>query len=126
MTYFTLPIVGGPFEHCWKEVEGKPTSELRAAQGEDLPLFRLIRQEEYRREPYLLAATLNALAREDIKVRDGRILDPKGRPLQGLSLDSEIEEAMQGLSNDVLRKATDQALEHERCLPTVGSSTRHL
>ena len=96
VTYFTLPIVGGPFEHCWKEVEGKPTSELRAAQGEDLPLFRLIRQEEYRREPYLLAATLNALAREDIKVRDGRILDPKGRPLQGLSLDSEIEEAMAG------------------------------
>ena len=96
VSYFTLPILGGRFDECWKEIEGGVISEQREARGEDLPLFRLIRQEEYRREPYLLAATLNAVAKGAVKVLDGCVLDSAGKPTQGvgLCLDREIEAAL--------------------------------
>ena len=91
VTYFSLPITGGPFDDCWSEAEGKSVLELKATHGEELPLFRLIRQEGYRREPYLLAGTLKALANGAIKVAGGRILDATGKSVEGLCFDSEIE-----------------------------------
>ena len=99
VSYFTLPILGGRFDECWKEIEemkGSSLSEQREAHGEELPLFRLIRQEEYRREPYLLAATLNAVAEGVVKVLDDCVLDSTGKPAQGvgLCLDVEIEAAL--------------------------------
>jgi len=94
VSYFTLPIVNGPFDGGWKEVEGRSVSELKATHGEELPLFHLIRQEEYRREPYLLAATLSALAKGDIQVSRGRVLNTRGEPIQGLCLDREIAGAL--------------------------------
>ena len=90
-TYFSLPITGGAFDDCWRETEGKSVPELKAVYGEELPLFRLIRQEEYRREPYLLAGTLKALAEGTIEVTGGSILDTNGKLLEGLCLDDEIE-----------------------------------
>ena len=94
IAYFTLPIVGGLFDAHRRETEGKPLSELKAVYGEELPLFSLIRQEEYRREPYLLAATLSAFAKGGIKVADRRILDSSDRSIEGLCLDREIEVAL--------------------------------
>ena len=94
VTYFTFPIVGGHFDDCWREAEGKSISELKTTFGEELPLFRLIRQEEYRREPYMLAGTLKALAKDAIKVEGGQVRDGSGKPVHGLCLNSEIEEAL--------------------------------
>ena len=92
--YFTLPIVGGTFDPCWREAEGKSVSDLKSGDGEDLALFRLIRQEGYRREPYLLSATLAALATGEIRVAGGRTLDQDGTPIEGICLDGEIAEAL--------------------------------
>ena len=94
LAYFTLPIIGEPFDDAWRQVKTGPLSELKTAYGERLPLFRLIRQEEYRREPYLLAATLDALAAGTLEVDGERILDSSGRPVEGLFLNSKIEESL--------------------------------
>ena len=94
ITYFTLPITGESFASHWRQARETSLSELREKWGEELPLFRLIRQEEYRREPYLLAATLQAVAKGTLKVKGGRILGSDCEPLEGLCLDREIMEAL--------------------------------
>lgn len=95
VSYFTVPIVGGPFDGHWEEIEGKSLAQIKETQGEDLALFRLIRQEEYRREPHLLGATLNALAGGVATVNSGRVLGSDGVPIEGgLCLDQEIEAAL--------------------------------
>ena len=94
VAHCTLPTVGGPFDPCWREIAGKSLLDLKATHGEELRLFRLIRQEGYRREPYLLAETLDALARGVVKVSGRRILGADGVPVDGLCLDEEIDEAL--------------------------------
>ena len=94
VSYFILPITGGPFEACWQEAESKPVSELKTTRGEELGLFSLIRQEGYRREPHLLAATLKALAEGRIEVTGGQVLGRGGEPLEGVCLDAEIGAAL--------------------------------
>ena len=94
VSYFTLPIVGGAFDRCWQEIEGRSSLELKATYGEDLRLFRLIREEEYRREPHLIVATLNALAGGTVEVRGGRIIDANGGHVDGHCLDREVEAAI--------------------------------
>ncbi len=94
VAYFSLPILGGVFDNEWERIEMQSASELKATFGEDLPLFQLIRQQEYKREPYLLAATLNSLAQGLLKVEAGKVLGPNGEALAGLCLTEEIESAM--------------------------------
>lgn len=90
VAYCTLPIVGGPFDQAWREIDGRPISEVKEVHGEDLPLFQLIRQEGYKRELYLLGAALGAIANRQVAVREGRVLDSGGRTVEGLCLDEEI------------------------------------
>ena len=94
VAYFDLPILGGVFDNEWERIEGQSVSDLKSTFGEDLPLFQLIRQEEYKREPYLLAATLKSLAQGLLKVEAGKVLGPNGESLEGLCLTEEIENAM--------------------------------
>lgn len=99
VSHFTVPIIGGEFESYWQTLSGPGLAQIKAAQGEEFPLFQLIRQAEYQREPYLLLETLRALAGGKIRVHDGQVLDQSGRPLsltrpQGLCLDQEINRAM--------------------------------
>ena len=94
VSYFSLPITGGRFEARWREVEGESIAALKESSGENLPLFRLVREEEYRREPHLLAATLDAVAGGRIRIREGRVLDASGKPVDGLCLNEEIERAL--------------------------------
>ena len=94
VSYFSFPIAAGDFDDRWKQIEGQSVSELKAIFGEDLPLFQLIRREEYKREPYLLAATLNSLAQGLVKVEAGKVLRRNGGALAGLCLTEEIEDAL--------------------------------
>ncbi len=91
---FTISLTTEPFTREWQTVEGKSMSELKELYGEELPLFQLIRQEEYRREPYLLAETLKALASGVIRLEENRVLDSHGKTLEGLCLNREIEKAL--------------------------------
>lgn len=108
VSYVRVPIIGGPFDALWDRLSGQDLERTRAQEGEELPLFRLIREEQYKREPYLLLETLRALGRREVLVIDAggdagpggfRLVDPQGKPLaesmpNGLCLDQRIQEAM--------------------------------
>jgi phosphoribosylglycinamide formyltransferase-1 len=99
VSYCTAPIVGGAFDPSWEALEGQDLEQIKSSQGEELPLFQLIRQAEYRREPYLLLETLRAIGDGRVVIRQGKVLDGKGRLLYaslpyGLCLDPEIDRAM--------------------------------
>ncbi len=99
VSYCTAPIVGGLFDPHWQALDGQDLAQIKGRQGEELPLFQLIRQAEYRREPYLLLETLRAIADGRVVIRQGQVLDWKGRLLysslpNGLCLDPEIDRAM--------------------------------
>ena len=94
VSYFTVSLRGLAFDQLWDEVRGKSVEELKATYGEEMPLFRRIREEEYRREPYLLVESLKALASGRVQIRDGRVVGSHGEPLAGLCLDGEIEKAL--------------------------------
>ena len=65
--------------------------QLKEAHGEDLPLFQRIRYEEYRREPFLLAETLKAIAMGHVKINGLKVVDASGRPIASLRLNEAVE-----------------------------------
>jgi phosphoribosylglycinamide formyltransferase-1 len=85
VAYYSFPIQGGAFASFWKE-----GSEKRG------PLFWLIRQEGVRREIPLIILTLKAVAEGRIKIKEGKVLDSKGKELKGLVLTREVEEYLKG------------------------------
>lgn len=96
LTYCSFPLRGDSFDACWREVEGRSIEDMKAHEGEGLPLFQLIRQEGVRRERPLLLETLKAFATGDIRVEGRRPLDSRGRPLaDALCLNQAIERALQ-------------------------------
>ena len=96
LTYCSFPLRGDDFDARWQEVEGHSVEDLKANEGEGLPLFQLIRQQGVRRERPLLLETLKAFAAGEIKVDGRRVLDRQGRPLDGaLCLDEAVERALE-------------------------------
>jgi phosphoribosylglycinamide formyltransferase-1 len=81
VAYYSFPIQGGAFARFWKGA-----SEQRG------PLFWLIRQEGVRREIPLIVLTLKALAEGKIRIKEGKVLDSKGKELKGLVLTPEVED----------------------------------
>lgn len=99
VSYCTVPIVGADFDGDWLDLDGVDLDEIRETRGEDLPLFRRIRQAQYVREPYLILETLRAVADGRVTVVNGSVLDGQGNPLTsngtaGISLDEDIGRAM--------------------------------
>ena len=94
VAYFTFSLRGPTFEGLWDTVRGKTLEQLKGSFGEELPLFKRIREEGYRREPHLLAEVLEALAQGKIGIQNHRIMGPGGETAEGLCLDGEIEAAL--------------------------------
>ncbi len=96
VSYCTVPIDGGEFGDYWRDVGQNDLASIKADQGEDFGLFKLIRAAEYQREPYLLFETLRAVAGGP---GPGNPLDADGATLlaaasPGLCLDAAIDRAM--------------------------------
>ena len=91
VTFSTFPIRGPGFDEHWEAIEGRPVSELRATEGEALPLFQLIRQRGMAREQPLVVETVKAFAEGRVEVRDGSVVNGHGKPLAGLDLTERIE-----------------------------------
>jgi phosphoribosylglycinamide formyltransferase-1 len=81
IAYYSFPIQGGAFAPFW---EGNLS--------ERGPLFWLIRQEGVRREIPLIVLTLKAVAEGTIRIKDGKVVDSRGKELEGLPLTQEVEE----------------------------------
>ena len=99
VSYVTVPLDTPELEPHWKELGNGDVYRVKAEQGEDYDLFRLIRAAQYSREPYLLLETLRALSRGDIALDAGRVRIAGERGANsdsfgGLCLNASIEEAM--------------------------------
>ena len=99
VSHCTVPLSGGSFAPLWEELDRRGMAQVKAEVGEELPLFQLIRQVEYQREPYLLFETLRCVAEGRVTISGGQVLDREGQPLHltqpaGLCLDREISLAM--------------------------------
>lgn len=103
VSYVTVPLKTPEMEPHWRRLEGTNIAEIKEKFGEGFDLFRLIRSEQYSREPYLLLETLRSLSLgevaldvasvgEEVSVAAERAFDPRG--YGGLCLDPRIEEAM--------------------------------
>jgi len=91
VTYFTIPITGEGFDEHWRQIEEQSVDQIKECYGEALPLFQRIRQEEYRREPYLLAETIKTIVQGEVVVKGHEVFNVRGEPLSGLCLNDLIE-----------------------------------
>ena len=99
VSHCTAPLTGGAFPALWQELDRGDLTQVKTEVGEEFPLFQLIRQIEYQREPYLLFETLRCVAEGRVTLIGGQVLDREGRPLHltnpaGLCLDDEINQTM--------------------------------
>ena len=91
VTYATFAIRGKPFDKYWSEVEGQPLGEIKK-QGENSPLFKLIREHGLAREFPLIISTLKAFSQGKIKITaDKKVSDAEGKPISGYNLTDEID-----------------------------------
>jgi folate-dependent phosphoribosylglycinamide formyltransferase PurN len=91
VTYCTYPIRGAEFGPLWHDVECRPLEEARADMGEELPLFKAIRQAGVAREVPLVVETLRAFADGRVRVEGKRVVDASGHTIEGYDLSDEIE-----------------------------------
>ena len=101
LSHCVVPITGHGFDQDWEALRGRDVADVRAAEGEDFPLFQRIREAGYRREPYLILETLRAVADGRLQVRPETALDASGQPLEllypgGLPLTERIEATLAG------------------------------
>ena len=99
LSHCVVPITGEGFDEDWEALRGRGVADIRAAEGEDFPLFQRIREAGYRREPHLILETLRAVADGRLQVRPETALDASGQPLElrhpaGLPLTEHIEAAL--------------------------------
>jgi len=97
VTYCTFPIRGKSFDRYWDEIERHPPSEVKKGEGENNPLFKLIRQRGLAREFPLIISTLKAFSQGKIKITaDKKVIDAEGRPINGYNLTDEINGQIKG------------------------------
>ena len=103
VSYVTVPLRTPGLEPHWRRLEGQSLADIKRNAGEEFELFRLIRAEQYSREPYLLLETLRSLSLAEVTLDAGspgkevslaepQPDDPFG--YGGLCLDRPIAEAM--------------------------------
>lgn len=97
VAYCTFSIRGEPFDEHWKAIEGRSVEELKSQEGEEFPLFKLIRQHGAARELPLVVETLKAFAQDRVKIAKGAVVDSEGKPIKGYDLTKEIDRKIKAL-----------------------------
>jgi phosphoribosylglycinamide formyltransferase-1 len=93
VTYCTYPLHGPTLDPLWRHVEGRSVDEIKAAEGEENPLFKEIRRQGATRELPLIVATLRAFADDRLHFEGLRVVAADGHPVDGYDLTPEVEEA---------------------------------
>lgn len=91
VTYCHFPIRGRLFDEQWKAVEGRSVAEIKQKEGEENPLFKLIRSEEMKRELPLVITTIKAFSEGRVKILNGKVFTKEGKEVKGYDLTAEIE-----------------------------------
>ena len=98
VTYCTFPIKGEPFDKHWQEVKGKTLDRVKKEQGEDNPLFKLIRQHGVARELPLVISTIKAFSEGKTRITtEKKVVDTDGKPINGYNLTEEIDRKVRGV-----------------------------
>ncbi len=90
-TYCTYSLRGPTFNPLWQELGSRTIVDIQKEQGEDHPLFHLIRQEGVAREQPLIVATLKAFSEGRVAIHRQKVLDAQGKIVPGYDLTKEIE-----------------------------------
>jgi phosphoribosylglycinamide formyltransferase 1 len=93
VTYCTYPLRGPALDPLWRQVEGRAVDEIKAAEGEESPLFKEIRRQGATRELPLIVATLRAFSDDRLRFKGLRVVTPDGQPIDGYDLTPEVEAA---------------------------------
>jgi folate-dependent phosphoribosylglycinamide formyltransferase PurN len=91
VTYCAFPIRGSEFDKPWSEIEGKSVTEIKAKEGEENALFKLIRAEGVKREIPLIIAIIKAFSESRVKVVNGKVYDESGEEVSGYNLTEDID-----------------------------------
>jgi folate-dependent phosphoribosylglycinamide formyltransferase PurN len=94
VTYCTFSIGGKPFDRYWQELEKLPPNSTER-HSEDNPLFNLIRKHGLAREFPLIIATLKAFSQGEVKIKDGKVVDSEGKPINGYNLTDKMNELVE-------------------------------
>jgi len=99
VTYCTFTIRGKPFDKYWQEIKGLPIEELQNRQGQNNPLFKVIRQHGLARELPLIVSTIRAFSEGRVKISpDKQVADAEGRPINAYDLTAEINDSLKDIS----------------------------
>ncbi len=96
VTYCKFPIRGNLFDKHWEEISELSIGEVKARQGENNALFKLIRQEGMKRELPLVVATVKAFSESRVRIENWKVVNSKGKPIKAYSLTEEIDKAVKG------------------------------
>ncbi len=97
VTYCIFPIRGKAFDRYWDKIERHPLNEVKRGEGENNPLFKLIRQHGLAREFPLIIFTLKAFSQGEIKITvDKKVIDSEEKLINGYNLTDEINELVKG------------------------------
>lgn len=96
VAYYSFPIRGGQFDEVWKDFEEKlrirTLPQIAQEEGEENPLFVLIRREGVKREIPLIFLTVKEFADGKIRIENGQIIAEDKSVPAGYCLNKEIEE----------------------------------
>ena len=83
VSYCLFSIRGAPFDQYWQG-------------GNKNMLFQIIREHEIAREFPLIILTLQSLSQGEVGVKDGRVIDAQGKPMEGYDLSAKIDQMVEG------------------------------
>jgi phosphoribosylglycinamide formyltransferase-1 len=102
ITFVTFPIKGGEFNRLWddwdKKLKQRSFQQLVREKGESNPLFNEIRRQGVRRELPLIVMTLKALSENRVRIENGKVYNDKGKRIEGICLNDEVEEYLKNSS----------------------------
>jgi len=91
VTYCTFSLRGEPFDVHWERLEREGIERLRAEEGHEIKLFKLIREHGLKREFPLIVATVKAFSEGKVRVQGEAVLNEAGEPVHGYDLSGEID-----------------------------------
>jgi folate-dependent phosphoribosylglycinamide formyltransferase PurN len=91
ISFCRYPIKGPEFDPLWAAAGKRPLDEIKAQDGQENELFKLIRQNGFKREIPLILHTLRAFSAGKIVISGNALLDAEGRPIPAHELTREIE-----------------------------------
>jgi len=94
VSYCRFPLRGEPFDAHWQKLQNADIAHIKNSEGEQLELFRIIREHGLKREVPLILSTIRAFAEGRVRIEEKLVVDAAGRIVPGHDLSSEIDRAI--------------------------------